>query len=175
MTAAPPSDSDTDAAVVYRLSAAGGRFRWLHDRVEVAYAAWRDQWWDLHRSAGGKVLLSLVSASIDGRTRVALVDHGARRTATFSTAEPMTRSHIGVVRDSWDDPLLVVRSDGTSGLHLVDPAGTLLAVTTRRRAPEAAGSDVLVTPAGAVVGTELLFGVGLALELLRVGRLGRAA
>ncbi|HET7487338.1 MAG TPA: hypothetical protein VFJ85_05370 [Acidimicrobiales bacterium] len=165
----------SDDAVVYRLSAAGGRFRWLLDRVEVAHASWRDQWWDLYGPAGGRALLSLVGASVEGRTRVALVDHTARRAATFATAEPMSRSHIGVVRDSYDEPLVIVRAEGPSGLHLVDPSGGLLALSTRRRAGEGAGSDVLITRAGSLLGTELLFGVGLALELLRVGRLGRVA
>ena len=159
----------------YRLSAAGGRFRWTRDRHEVASAAWRDHCWDLRFNDGDAVVVSLVGGSVAGRTRVALVHHVARTTATFAAGEPMSRSHIGVVRDSWGGVLMVVRADGPTGLHVIDPDGVLLALTGRRKSPDSNGSDVLITPAGAAGGTELLFGVTLALELLRTGCLRRVA
>lgn len=163
------------AAGAYRLSTAGGRVRWTRDHTEVAYASWREQWWDLHDAGDDRVVLSMVGGSVAGRTRVALLDRTTRRAATFATAEPMTRSHIGVLRDTWDAVLMVVRADGPSGLHIVDPTGEPLALTSRRRSADGPGCDVLVTTRGAAGGTELIFGVGLVLELLRVGGLRRVA
>lgn len=162
-------------SVAYRLSAAGGRFRWTRDRTEVASATWRDHCWDVRRSDDDAVMLSLVSGSVGGRTRVALVDHVTRRAATFAVGEPMSRSHIGVVRDSWDGVLMVVRADGPTGLHVINAVGELLALSSRRPRPDRHGCDVLVTPAGAAGGVPLLFGLTLALELLRAGGLRRVA
>lgn len=166
---------EQDGSVAYRLSVAGGRFRWTRDRHEVATAAWRDHWWDVRRTEGDEVVLSLVGGSVAGRTRVALVDHVGRRATTFSAGEPMSRTHIGVVRDSWDRVTMVVRADGPTGLHVVNPMGELLALTSRRRSPDGNGSDILVTPAGAASGPAQMFGVTLALELLRAGGLRRVA
>lgn len=164
----------TNRSAQYRLSAVGGRFRWVQGRSEVVSAVWRDHCWDIHRSEDDAVLLSLVGGSLGGRTRIALVDHENRRASTFATGEPMSRSHIGVVRNSWDALVMVVRADGPTGLHIIDPSGELLALSSRRRPPESPGCDVLFTPTGAGCGT-LLFGVTLALELLRAGALRRAA
>lgn len=162
------------AAVRYRLSVGSGRFRWTLDGREVATAWWRDHCWDLQEGAGGGVALSLVGGSYLGHTRVALVDHPGRRTFTFSPAEPVSRAHIGTLAGSDGTPVALVRADGPTGLHVMDPAGAMLALTSRRRRP-AAGCDVLVLPAGAAVGTTLLLGLTLALELLRTGGLRSVA
>ena len=162
-------------SVVYRMSAVGRRFRLAVGRIEVASAVWRDQCWDIHGVDGGPPLMSLVGGSLDGHTRVALVDHASRRTATFVPAEPMSRSHIGVVRDSSGAVIMVVRADGPTGLHMINSVGELLALSSRRKAPDGHGCDVLVTPTGAATGRVLVFGVSLALELLRAGGLRRAA
>lgn len=169
------TSTDTELrSVAYRLSPAGGRFRWSEGRTEVASAVWRDHCWDIHRTEDDVVLLSLVAGSLDGRTRIALVDHLSRRASTFSAAEPMTRSHIGMVRDSWDAPLMLIRADGPTGLHVINPVGELLALSSRRRPPEGSGCDILVTPQGGAHAA-VMFGVTLALELLRGGILRRAA
>lgn len=188
MTLERPGEGDRTGAVVqatgeaglgrsvaYRLIAAGGRFRWIDNRSEVASAAWRDHCWDVRRGADDRVILSLVGGSVGGRTRIALVDHLTRRAATFAAAEPMSRAHIGVVRDSSDGLLMVIRADGPTGLHVINPVGELLALSSRRRPPESHGCDILVTAAGAADGGTMLFGVTLALELLRAGGLRRVA
>jgi hypothetical protein len=162
------------ASVGYRLSPTGGRFRWSQGRTEVANAVWRDHCWDVRSTEDDATLLSLVGGTLDGRTRIALVDHRNRRAATFLPAEPMTRELIGMVRDSWDAPLMAIRADGPTGLHIINPVGELLALSSRRRPPEGPGCDVLVTPEGQASGP-LMFGVTLALELLRAGALRRAA
>lgn len=170
-----PMPTPAERSVAFRLTTAGGRFRWTQSRAEVASAVWRDHCWDIHRAVDDKVVLSLVGGLVGGHTRVALVDHITRRTATFAAAEPMSRSQIGVVRDSSDGVLMVVRADGPTGLHVINPVGELLALSSRRRPPDSHGCDVLVTPAGAAGGEALMFGVTLALELLRAGGLRRAA
>ena len=188
MTREPPGEGDRTSPVVegtgeaevgrsvaYRLIAAGGRFRWIDNRSEVASAAWRDHCWDVRRSADDRVILSLVGGSVGGRTRIALVDHLTRRAATFAAAEPMSRAYIGVLRDTSDGIVMVIRADGPSGLHVINPVGELLALSSRRRPPESPGCDILVTAAGAEDGGTMMFGVTLALELLRVGGLRRVA
>lgn len=169
-----PPAGGASTAVRYRLSAASGRFRWTCDGREVATAWWRDHCWDLQDSASGAVVLSLVGGSYLGHTRVALVDHPGRRTFTFAPGEPVSRVHIGTLADSDGRPVAVVRADGPTGLHVIDPAGGLLALTSRRRGP-ASGCDVLLLPAGATVGATLILGLTLALELLRTGGLRSVA
>ncbi len=159
----------------YRLAAVAGRYRWSVDHREVASALWREHCWDVHHNERDRVLISLVAGSERGPTRVALVDHEGRRIAAFTAAEPMSRSHIGAVTDGYGETMMVVRADGPTGLHVIDPAGTLLLLTSRHRGRDAHGSDVLVTGAGSEHGTGLILGVTLALELLRSGALRRVA
>lgn len=164
------------AAGTYHLGAAAGRFRWTRDHQVVVTAAWREHCWDLYEGPGGPAVLSVVAGSVDGHTRVALVDHPNRTVATFSSAEPMTRAHIGIVRDNAGAVQMLVRADGPTGLHVIDPAGVVLALTSRRRPPEGHGADLLVTTAGqTAVAVHLLFGLTLSLELLRTGRLRHVA
>lgn len=175
MLPAPPSQPDEPASsVAYRLSAVGGRFRWTLDRTEVASATWRDHCWDV-RGDDDTVMLSLVGGALGGHTRIALVDHLNRRTATFIPGEPMSRTHIGVVCDSSGAVIMLVRADGPTGLHMINSVGELLALSSRRKQSDGNGCDVLVTPAGAAGGNSLMFGVTLGLELLRAGGLRRAA
>lgn len=163
-------------AGTYHLGAAAGRLRWVHDHRVAATAVWREHCWDLYEDSAGPALLSVVAGSVDGHTRVALVDHANRTIATFSSAEPMTREHIGVVRDNFGAVQMLVRADGLAGLHVIDPTGVVLALTSRRRLPDGHGSDLLVTPAGEAAGTtHQLFGLTLSLELLRSGHLRSVA
>jgi hypothetical protein len=162
-------------AETYRMVVAGGRYRWLAGRREAMSAAWRQHGWDVVVPGRDTALVSLVPALQEGRTKIALVDHERRRATTFVAAEPMTRAQIGTVHDSWGQPLLHVRADGPTGLHLITPDGRLLALSSRNRGRDGASHDVLVTADGAELGTSLLFGVTLALELLRAGALRRVA
>ncbi|MGQ0521742.1 MAG: hypothetical protein ACT4PX_11415 [Actinomycetota bacterium] len=162
-------------AVAYRLAVASGRYRWTTERREAASAVWRDHCWDVHDVDNDRVLVSLVAGPAGGAARFALVDHQHRRAATFVAAEPMTRSHIGAVCDTYGRTLMVVRADGPTGLHVIDPTGQLLALTSRHRDRDTHASDVLVTALGAEFGSGLLFGVTLALELMRAGALRRVA
>lgn len=164
----------TPEAVEYRLAVSGGRYRWSVGRREAATAVWRDHCWDVCDSEQGRVLVSLVAGSENGRTKVALVDHEGRRTAAFVSAERMSRADIGTVVDSFGATLMLVRADGPTGLHAIDPEGELLALSSRHRGADA-HCDVLITAAGAAQGTGLMLSVILALELLRAGAIRRAA
>ena len=168
--------SAPEVAETYRLVVAGGRYRWLAGRREAMSAVWHQHGWDVVAPGRETALVSLVPALLEGRTKIALVDHEQRRATTFVAGEPMTRAQIGTVHDSWGQPLLHVRADGPTGLHLITPDGRLLALSSRSRGRDgAAAHDVLVTAAGAELGTSLLLGVTLALELLRAGALRRVA
>ena len=166
---APPARAER-----YRLSTASGRFRWTCEGREVATAWWRDHCWDLRDSATGAVVLSLVGGSYLGHTRVALVDHPGRRTFTFAPGEPVSRAHIGTLTDTDGAAVVLVRADGPTGLHVIDAGGGMLALTSRRRGP-GSGCDLLLLPAGAALGTTLVLGLTLALELLRSGGLRSVA
>ena len=171
---APASPAPAAAGPVrYRLATGGGRFRWSVDGTEVATAAWRDHCWDLRDSRRDEVALSLVGASYEGRTRIALVDHAARRTLAFTPCEPVSRASIGAVVDSDGAAIMLVKADGPTGLHVIDPGGEVLALTSRRRGGH--GCDLLLLPAGARQGIPLMLGVTLALELLRAGALRSVA
>lgn len=161
--------------VAYRLAATAGRYRWSLEHREVASALWREHCWDVHHNEQGRVLVSLVAGLDRGPTKVALIDHERRRTATFTAADPMSRAYIGEVTDNYGETTMVVRADGPAGLHVIDPAGALLVLTSRNRRRDAHACDVLVTAAGLAHGTGLVLGVTLALELLRSGALRRVA
>lgn len=167
--------STSPEAIGYRLAVVAGRYRWSVDRHEAASAVWRDHCWDVHDTDRDQVLVSVIAGSDRGRTKVALVDHEGRRTATFVAGEPMSRAHIGAVTDSFGNTLMLVRADGPTGLHVIDRVGGLLVLTSRHRGADSHGCDVLVTAAGAAEGTGLMLGITLALELLRTGLLRRAA
>lgn len=162
-------------AVAYRLAVASGHYRWTTERREVASAVWRDHCWDVHDVENDQVLVSLVAGPAAGTARFALVDHQHRRTCTFVAAEPMTRSHIGAVGDTYGRTVMVVRADGPTGLHVIDSTGQPLALTSRHRVRDTHASDVLITAIGAEFGAGLLFGVTLALGLMRAGALRRVA
>lgn len=179
MTADPPAPPAPPAGgapgpVRYRLSAGAGRFRWTLEGVEVARASWHDHCWDVRDATSGAVLVSVVGGSYLGRTRIALVDHPGRRAFTFSPGGPVTRAHIGTAADSAGRPVMVVKADGPTGLHVVDRDGRVLALTSRHGGP-GPGYDVLVLPAAAGVGAPVVLGLVLALELLRAGALRSVA
>lgn len=167
---ASPLCGDRSTAVRYRLTAGSGRFRWTCDGREVATAWWRDHSWDLRDSALDAVVLSLVGGSYLGRTRAALVDHPGRRTFTFAPGEPISREHIATLTDSDGSPVVLVRADGPTSVHVIDPGGVMLALLSCHRGA-GGGCDALVLPAGSSCGTTLVLGLTLALELTRTGGL----
>ena len=161
----------------YRLTAWGDGFRWTVDDDEVATAVCHDGTWDVYDLGGdSRPALTLVPVDVDGSVRVALVDHRSRLVATF-TPNTSDGPGIGVIRDSYDRIMMLVRGDGPTGIHVIDSAGEVLALASRLPEREHVGLDVLVlsrqsTPTPCSL---LVLGLGLLLELARVGDLRPAA
>lgn len=145
----------------YRLTAVGGAsgYRWTVERDEVANAVWRDATWDIAEAETGQVNVTVipVGAHGDDARRFAIVDHRGRMATTYSAAD-------GVVRDSRGEPLVIVRGDGPTGIHVVDRDGVVLALASLV-CDTKGGLDVLITPAGLGQHRRLLLGVSLAVEL----------
>ena len=148
----------------YRLTATGrsGAYRWTVEGDEVANAVWRDATWDIAEPTPGQVNVTVIPVASHGDDvqRFAIVDHRGRMATTYSSGD-------GIVRDSHGDPMLLVRGDGPTGVHIVDRDGVVLALGSTV-SDEKGGLDVLVTPAGlAEQRRRLLLGVSLAVELAR--------
>ena len=157
----------------YRLEQEEDGYRWTTDGALAATAVLRDGTWDVRDAETAQVALTLIPVEVDGVTKVALVDHRARLVATFAPGGGETHG-LGVVRDSYERILLVVRDDGPTGIHVIDAEGNVLALASGLPRGKA-GLDVLVTSSGQPRSTTLVFGVGLAIQLLRVGHLRNAA
>jgi hypothetical protein len=158
----------------YQLVALGRRYRWLVQGQETASAAMRDGTWDIADAASGRVDVTLIPVEVDGAQRAAIVDHRGRTAATYTPAVlGEDAAGVGIVRDSGNEPMLVVRSDGPTGLHVTDMKGNVLLLASASE-EAAAGLDVIVTPGGSEH-RRLLLGLTLAIELVRAGRLRQAA
>lgn len=149
------------APTSYRLTATAtrGAYRWTVDGDEVANAVWRDATWDIAEPNTGQVNVTVIPVGSEGddAQRFAIVDHRGRVATTYSSAD-------NIVRDSHGDPLLLVRADGPTGIHIVDRDGVVLALASPV-SDSKGGLDVLVTPAGLGDRRRLLLGVSLAVEL----------
>jgi hypothetical protein len=157
----------------YRLASKGESYRWTEDGEVRATALWRDGTWDIVNGATGRVDVTLIAVETDGVRRVAIVDHRARTAATYTPADEEDVAGLGMVRDSFNEPQMLVRGDGPTGVHVVDTEGRVVALASPIE-DSPTGLDVVVTGAGSDH-SRLLLGVSLALELLRAGGLRRVA
>jgi hypothetical protein len=78
---------------------------------------------------------------------------------------------MAVARDGDGRVVSVVRSDGPSGIHLVDDRGEVTALASRAGTGRQVALDVLVTRPNGDAHEALLFGILLGLELTRLGEL----
>jgi hypothetical protein len=154
----------------YRLEPRPGGYRWTLDGEEVVSARLRDGSWDVFDAESGRLAVTLVAVAGD-RTKVAMTDHRHRTVATFVPTRADGSSGFGLVRDGQDDLLMAVRGDGPTGMHVIDANGEVLALASRHRPASEVGMDLLLTRAGGSRSQTILFGLSLALELLRVGEL----
>lgn len=144
----------------YRLAASATGYRWDIDKDEVATATWRDGTWDIAEATTGQVNVTVIPVgTADVPDRVAIVDHRGRMAATFSAED-------SILRDSHGGPMLAVRGDGPTGLHVVDRDGIVLALGSPLEGGRD-GIDFLVTPAGLGDRRRLLIGLSLALVIVR--------
>lgn len=142
-----------------------GSYRWLLDGEEVVSAVCHGGTWDVIDSDSGKVAVTLIGTAEQNGNRVAMVDHRYRAVATFVPAQDKSPS-LGLVRDSHEGVMMAVRSDGPTGVHVVDNQGRVLALASRQQ-PNARSLDLLVTRAGALRNETIVFAVSLSLELMR--------
>jgi hypothetical protein len=163
-----------DSPTGYRLSAAANGYRWTVDGQEVLTAAFRDGTWDVHDADTDRALVTLVPVDDDSTCRMALVDHVDRVVVTFSPAH-WDQGAMGIVRDSFGDALLLIRTDGPTGLHVIDVAGNVLALASTLPGRTRPGLDILVTGAGARQRSHLVLALTLAVELLRLDDLRTVA
>lgn len=153
----------------YQLLSVGRRYRWLVNGEETATAVFRDETWDIADAATGKVDVTIIPVVIDGVHRVAVVDHRSRTACTYTPAGAEESAALGIVRDSHNEPMLLVRGDGPTGVHVTDVNGNVIAMAGTPEDCEV-GLDILVTRTGAGH-RRLLLGLTLAIELLRTGGL----
>lgn len=164
-----------EGPTTYRLAVAGDGYRWTVDDDEVATAEWRGGTWDIFDPEGGRPAMTLVPVDVDHGTRVALVDHRSRLVATL-VPEHGGDGSLAVVRDGYDRLLLLVRDDGPTGVHVIDGNGNVLALASRVGDGAGVGLDLLVLDRGnKALGGIFLLGLGLVLELSRLGGLRRVA
>ena len=163
--------------VTYRLTSWADGYRWTVDDDEVATAVCHNGTWDVYDLSGdSRPALTLVPVEVEGSVRVALVDHRSRLVATYAP-DSGTSNGIGVIRDSYDRIMLLVRGDGPTGVHVIDAAGDVVALASRLPERDHVGLDVLVLSrqSDPAPGALLVLGLGLLLELARVGELRPAA
>lgn len=153
---------------LFRLTPHRSGYLWQADDREVAVALDRDGRWDVMDVDTGLVAVTLVAAPGAVGGKIALVDHRARLVATFQPAQDA--NGLGLVLDSSDRLLMAVRADGPTGTHVIGSDGTVLALASRGGIAGDA-VDILLTGAGADRTETLVFGITLALELLRAGAL----
>jgi hypothetical protein len=117
-----------------------------------------------------EVRVTLVGARREDGAGVALVDHRLHSAATFTPGERGAAGDSGMVRDAGGAAYMALRTDGPTGIHIVDPHGRVLALVSRRP-PQRVGLDVLVTRAAGSANEPMILGVSLALQLLATGEL----
>ncbi|MDQ3570116.1 MAG: hypothetical protein M3396_05725 [Actinomycetota bacterium] len=149
----------------YRLESHAGGYRWLLDGEELMTATWRGDSWELVDTESGRVAVTLIGMSQEDGSRMAMVDHRRRAVATFIAAAEDDHG-FGLVRDSYDHVLMGVRSDGPTGIHMVDTDGRVLAMASRPAPGRCVGMDLLMTRDGARRTQTIVLAVSLALELL---------
>lgn len=166
------------AAASYRLTGDGYLYEWRAGDALIAAATWSGTTGHVRRA--GETLITHTLVGVADPARVAVVGEEARLVATLVDAGAMTQ-----VWDPADDLCLLVKSDGPTGIHAIDPQGNVVALASRDHvpghgrggsaaAPGEVALDVLVLrpwaePAGG------LFAILLAAERLRLGRLDPAA
>ncbi|HZQ27020.1 MAG TPA: hypothetical protein VFA94_04910, partial [Acidimicrobiales bacterium] len=82
---------------------------------------------------------------------------------------------LGIVRDSFGNVLLLVRTDGPTGLHVIDLEGNVLALASTLPGRTRPGLDILVTGTRARQRIHLVLALTLAVELLRLDDLRTVA
>jgi YD repeat-containing protein len=138
--------------------------------VVVLEAHAREGVWHLCRPGSAEPVLTLLAKETETGTEPALLDPRGGIAAALTTPGPDART-MAVARDGDGRVVSVVRSDGPSGIHLVDDRGEVTALASRAGTGRQVALDVLVTRPNGDAHEALLFGILLGLELTRLGEL----
>ncbi len=159
----------------FSLTATTRGYSWVSHEGVLAEARQEAGLWQVHGSAHGERMLTLVAIRIENEIRVALLDAWLRTIATV-IVDPLALSDsgphrdLGHVRNRRDKSVIAIYGDGPTGLHLVNRDGDVIALAStlpgKRR-----GLDVIVTSPEVAPTPVTLGGVLLAVELARAGQL----
>lgn len=155
----------------YRLEGRDGVYRWWAGGAPGAIASWSSGMCHLRPAGEDTAALTLVPVANGRAVRVAIVDAEARLVCTL--VPDRGPRNLSTVCDRYEQPRLLVRGDGPTGVHVIDPHGNVMAIASRDTTdPDRSGLalDVLVVRPNED-GELVLFGVVLATELLRTGEL----
>jgi len=153
--------------VAFTLARRDGRYDWSSDDVLVASAARTQGFWQLRDARGAQVvtLVDLGEAGSD-HEGLALLGPGARLLGSIRAHDDRAEGRPGsIVSDADGHPVLVLRSDGDRGVHVVNHRGDVVAVASWE--DDETTTDLLVTAVGTRHSLAMVFGVLLAFELSR--------
>lgn len=145
------------------------RFRWSNEGAVVAEALMVHGVWKIHDARGGHVVtLMPLAPTTTEQAELALVGPTARLIGTVDRDADERGWGDATARDGSGQGVLVMRSDGPTGGHVVDRDGEIVAIASWDH--ETPRTDLLVTARGALQPLSLLFGLVLAIELERPAR-----
>jgi len=144
--------------VAFSLERRASGFRWITDNALVASASTVDGMWQLHDARGGHVVTLVPFGDGPG---LALVSPAAHLLGRIQPSD----EGAAVVTDPDGRTIMVLRTDGSQGAHLVDRRGDVVAIASWDD-PDAA-TDLLVTGHGTGQSLALVFGLFLSFELDR--------
>jgi len=154
--------------VAFVLERRAGGYDWYTDGALVASAAPVTGMWQLSDARGGHVVTLVPLGDGAGpREGTALVGPKARLLGSIHPRDDAIdgRSGGSVASDADGRPVLVLRTDGERGAHLVDRRGDVVAIASWEDGE--ATTDLLVTPLGTRHSLAMVFGLLLALEVGR--------
>jgi len=156
--------------VSFTLERHGGGLDWYTDATLVASAVPMNGMWQLSDAAGAHVVtLVPLGEGHDDRAGLALIGPRARLLGSIHPREDAVGREVGsVVSDTDGRAILVLRTDGDNGAHVVDRHGSVIAVASWE--DRHAVTDLLVTPLGTRHSLAMVFGLVLTLELDRQSR-----
>ena len=151
--------------VAFSLDRVAEGFEWHTEGALVASATAQNGLWQLHDARGTHVVtLVPIADAVGGAAGLALVGPKARLLGSIR-AETDAGGGSTVAADPDGRAVLVLRTDGSQGAHLVDRRGDVVAVTSWDR-PDAS-TDLLVTALGTRHSLAMVFGLLLSFELTR--------
>ena len=151
--------------MAFSLDRVADGYEWHTDGALVASATTQNGLWQLHDARGSHVVtLVPIADTFAGTPGLALVGPRARLIGSIR-AETDGGGGSTVAADPDGRAVLVLRTDGTQGAHLVDRRGDVIAIASWEE-PDAT-TDLLVTALGTRHSLAMVFGLLLSFELSR--------